>query len=323
VTDNIKITITGGSGFIGTNLVEYYNNKRNFEVQNIDIAEPKNKEHFRFWSEADILDNARIEKLIDDFRPHYVVHLAARTDLLETKDLSQYRVNYDGTKNVIDAISKTGTVKRALFPGSMLVCKVGYIPKNETDYGPTTLYGRSKMIMEQLVRNTSQPYSWAIFRPTSIWGPWFGEPYRNFFDLIRQNKYYHIGGKNCYKSFGFVGNTIEQINALLFTEKDIQGKVFYMADYDYYKIKDWANEIAQLSSKRIATLPYPLIKSFAFLGDALKTVGIQFPITSFRLRNMTTEVRMDLSNMKNILPELPYSRMAGNKATIEWLNKHG
>ena len=52
---NSKILITGGSGFIGTNVIEYLSSK-NIKLLNIDINEPKIKNHFEFWREVDILD---------------------------------------------------------------------------------------------------------------------------------------------------------------------------------------------------------------------------------------------------------------------------
>ena len=45
---NSKNLITGGSGFIGTNVIEYLSSK-NIKILNVDINEPKIKNHFEFW----------------------------------------------------------------------------------------------------------------------------------------------------------------------------------------------------------------------------------------------------------------------------------
>ena len=37
----------------------------------------------------------------------------------------------------------------------MLVCRLGYRPKNDTDYAPTTAYGKSKVAGEQIVREVA------------------------------------------------------------------------------------------------------------------------------------------------------------------------
>jgi nucleoside-diphosphate-sugar epimerase len=101
----------------------------------------------------------------------------------------------------------------------MLVSKVGYQPKHDYDYNPSTIYGESKVITEELIRVNSLPYEWAILRPTSIWGPWFGEPYRNFFDMMISKKYFHIGDRGCTKTYGFVENAVYQIDSILFANK--------------------------------------------------------------------------------------------------------
>ena len=44
----MKIVITGGSGFIGTNLVQFYIEK-GFDVISLDISKPRNKLHLRCW----------------------------------------------------------------------------------------------------------------------------------------------------------------------------------------------------------------------------------------------------------------------------------
>ena len=45
-----KILITGGSGFIGTNMVDYYINN-GIEIINVDIVKPLNSSHNLNWKE--------------------------------------------------------------------------------------------------------------------------------------------------------------------------------------------------------------------------------------------------------------------------------
>jgi hypothetical protein len=57
-----------------------------------------------------------------------------------------------------------------------------------------------------------------------------------------------------------------------------------------------------------------------WLGDLLKSFGIAFPMTSFRLHNMTTDNVHDLSPIQEIAPNLPISRIEGTKRTLDWIN---
>lgn len=74
-----RILVTGCSGFIGTNIIEFY--KDNFEVLNIDCLKPRNNDHIVFWKNVDILDEELTTSVFKDFQPNYVFHMAARTDL--------------------------------------------------------------------------------------------------------------------------------------------------------------------------------------------------------------------------------------------------
>lgn len=313
-----KILITGSSGFIGSNLLQFYVEKGHI-VANIDKSKPRREEYTRNWMKINILDYDSFESEIFSFQPDIVIHLAARTDL-NGKKLDDYDSNTIGTQNLIKILNKAPSVKRVIFTSSMLVCKPGYVPKDKTDFAPSTAYGDSKVLMEKIIHESIHSYEWAIVRPTSIWGPWFGEPYRNFFEMIINKKYFHIGGKSCTKTYGYVENLIYQIDSILNAPvEQIQGNVFYLGDYKSTNIYHWANEIASELGITIKTIPYPFIKLAALGGDVLKLLSINFPMTSFRLKNMTTNNIIDLTNTAEIAPNLPFSRMDGIKRTLSWL----
>lgn len=314
-----KILITGSSGFIGSNLLQFYEEK-GYNVFNIDKATPRRKECIKNWRELNILDYDSFESEILSIQPDIVIHLAARTDL-NGKKLIDYDSNTVGTQNLIKILNKVPSIKRVIFTSSMLVCSPGYIPKNSTDYAPTTPYGESKVLMEKIINQTQHSYEWAIVRPTSIWGPWFSEPYRNFFEMIASKRYFHIGDKSCTKTYGYVENLIYQIDCILKAPvEQIQGKVFYLGDYTPTNINNWANEIASELGITIKTIPYFYIKLAAIGGDILKFFSLNFPMSSFRLKNMTTNNCINLTNIMEIAPNLPFSRIDGIKKTLFWLN---
>ena len=55
----MKILITGGSGFIGTNLTDYYVRK-GWNVKNVDVKAPKQVEMTSIWTQCDITDKAAL-----------------------------------------------------------------------------------------------------------------------------------------------------------------------------------------------------------------------------------------------------------------------
>ena len=317
----MKILFTGASGFIGSNMIQFYLDK-NIEVLNIDKNEPKNKNQENIWQQVDITNKTMLANCVTDFDPTHIIHLAARTDL-DGKNMGDYASNTDGTLNLLEAATKLKNLKRILFTSSMLVCRPGYQPKSVTDFAPSTIYGESKVDMEKLIRTQNPEFEWAIVRPTSIWGPGFGIPYRTFFDMVMSRKYFHIGKRACVKTYGYIGNVVEQIDAILKAPKEeINSRVFYLGDYEPTNIEDWANEIGVELDIKIRTIPFSIIKLAALFGDFLKLSGFSFPMTSFRLKNMTTDNIIDLSDTQKLLPILPYSRIVGIRHTLDWLKQN-
>ena len=84
-------------------------------------------------------------------------------------------------------------------------------------------------------------------------------------------------------------------------------------------IEIWANEISKELGYKIHSIPFALIKIAALGGDILKYFGITFPMTSFRLKNMTTNNVIDLTDTHNIAPLVPYTRIQGIRKTLKWM----
>ena len=316
-----KILLTGASGFIGTNLLEDLL-KKGYEVKNLDWNEPKITARKNLWENVNIINYDEFEKAVISFNPDYIVHLAARTDL-DGKTLEDYEQNITGVENLMKIIHKLPNLKKIIITSSKFVTRNGYQVKNQRDYCPHTKYGESKVETETRVWNDIPDCDWCIIRPTSIWGPWFGVPYRNFFDMVIRRMYFHIGNIKCHKTYGYIGNAIYQIEQLLFNEtKDVNNKVFYIGDEPPYEINEWADEIAAELGFKIPTMPVWFVKCLAKFGDFLGFFHIHFPMQSFRFTNMTNDGINDMSNTYKIAPEMPYTRLEGVRETIAWINKY-
>lgn len=317
-----KIIITGGSGFIGTNLVEYFCSK-NHEVINFDIKEPKNKLFFKNWVEGDILNKGQVLACFNDFNPDYVVHLAARTDLNENKSIEGYVANTDGVQNIIDIINAFPNIKRTIYASSRMVCRIDYIPKDFDDYCPPNLYGESKMIGEKKVK-TFAKHDYVMVRPTSIWGPYFEIPYRTFFDTVRKRVFFLPKNHYPKKSFGFVLNTIYQLEKILFEPKENLDLTYYLTDYPPLDLKEWADMVAmEFGIKKTREIPMPILKAISKTGDLLQKAGWQNPpLTTFRLNNLITNMVYDTKSLEKLCGKLPYSLQEGVTITASWLKKN-
>ncbi|HPH12083.1 MAG TPA: NAD-dependent epimerase/dehydratase family protein [Thermotogota bacterium] len=316
---NKRIVITGGSGFIGTNAVGYFSD--NNEVLNLDCKEPRNKKHIPFWRKVNILDKSELGEIIKTFDPHFFIHLAATTDLFG-KSIDYYEANTTGVENVNVCLKSGVSIERVIFTSTKLVCKNGYTPTDFDNYCPDTLYGKSKEIGEKIIKNDSAiEYSWIIIRPTSIWGPWFEEPYRKFFEYVQKRKYVHINKEGLFKSYGYVGNIIFQIERILLSDHKYDKDTFFVSDYDPIEIGKWADLISKCYGvKKPIRVPVWPLSIAAKLGDLSKIVIRNPPLTSFRLNNILTEAILDLSKTKEVCGNLPYSVENGVEETVEFLN---
>ena len=316
-----KILITGGSGFIGTNLVEYFCSK-NHEVINLDINSPRNKLYLKNWVKGDILNLNDVKSCLNTFNPEYVVHLAARTDLEEKTSINGYRTNTDGVLNIVEGINSFPNIKKTIYASSRMVCRIDYLPTSFNDFCPPNLYGESKVIGEKIVRQKAK-HDYVIVRPTSIWGPYFEIPYRTFFDTIRKKIFYLPKNCNPKKSFGFVSNTVFQIEQILFASKENTKENYYLSDYPAINLKEWSNLISEeFNGKKIKEVPFFLLTIAAKMGDILIKIGWKNPpLTSFRLNNLITDMVYDTQNLEKLCGELPYKLENGVKITTQWMKK--
>jgi nucleoside-diphosphate-sugar epimerase len=319
-----RVLITGGSGFIGTNLVDSLASG-GFEVLNFDVRTPLNHEHAQFHRAGDILDADRLSGVLHEFHPDYVVHLAARTDLLGS-GIGQYQANTVGVTNLIEAIRRQPSVGRVLFASSRYVHRTEVQPESDCEYSPFTAYGESKVAGEGIVRGGNLDIPWLLVRPTSIWGPWFDIPYKGFFAAVRKGVYVHPAGEKLFKSYGFVGNVVHQIRKFLECPAGlIHGKTFYVADYKPLEVREFAELIrAAFGAPPVREAPLIVMKTLAVGGDAMKKLGMRNPpLTSFRLNNLRAQMIYDLSATENVVGPLPYGLKQGAEHTVEWMKEFG
>jgi nucleoside-diphosphate-sugar epimerase len=321
VTTGRRTLVTGGSGFIGTNVVEALL-ARGTPVCSIDRVAPRNPAHAGVFRPVDICDAPALARAVDDFAPEDIIHLAARTDLLGS-GIDDYAANTAGTAALIEVVAARPQIRRTLFASSMLVCRLGYLPQSVTDYAPSTPYGASKVEAEGMVRAADPSRRRIIlFRPTSIWGPWFGEPYRHFFDAVLAGHYVHPSGAATRRSYGYIDNAVAQIFALADADAVRLGDhLYHLADYAPVDIGVWADMIATAAGRRRPPrVPMAVMQAAALAGDALKALGWQRPpMTRFRLANMTMDAVQDTGPMVALCPDLPVPMETGVARTVAWL----
>ena len=177
---NKKIIITGGLGYIGTELCKLYSgiswNNTIIVIDNRFISERVNQ--IRNWNmefvQGDILDKKLILKYCKD--ADVVHHLAGVTDVPRTKSESNKTqddkikiVAEEGTQNILDAISDNCKI---IFPSTHVVYEGVEKIQNDIleteEVKPNLAYSSSKAINEKQLKNSGKNY--IILRLGSVYG---------------------------------------------------------------------------------------------------------------------------------------------------------
>lgn len=293
----MSVFVTGSAGFIGGALVERLaaegKQVATFDRRRMESAPPGVREHV-----GELCDAEALAAAVADAEPRTVLHLAARTDLDERCGLEGYAANTDGVANLLAAVSACPSVERVVWTSTQLVCRVGYRPTHDRDYCPHTLYGRSKVTGEELVRAADGGGKiWCLVRPTTVWGPGMSPHYQGLLKAIERGVYFHVGRRPLLKSYSYIENIVQQYVALARAPTEqVQGKTFYLADEPPIDLKVWCDGLArELGARRIPTLPVGAARLLARVGDGIVAAGMKrFPFTTFRLNNILAEYRFDL-----------------------------
>lgn len=317
----MRVLVTGGSGFIGTNLTERFYNEA-IPFCNLDLVPPKVDALSPFWQQCDILNFDDLVSAFIQFKPNVVIHLAAETDTDPSKALSDYKVNTEGSLNVILASQKVDSVERFVLTSTQFVNQSVDGPKHDEDYYPHTIYGESKIISEQYLRGSELKAAWTIIRPTNIWGPWHLRYPFEFWRIIGEGKYFHPGNQPVIRSYGYVGNVVDQILTIIRKSRDeIANKVYYVGDPPI-NLYDWVNGFSMgQTGKKVRVVPRVVVYSLAILGDLLKYLKVRFPITTSRYKSMTTDNPAFMGKTFDELGNPKYTLQEGINQTIVWLKE--
>jgi len=229
--------VTGGSGFLGINLIRYLLAK-GCEVFSFDIAPFEYPEADKIgWAVGDVRDKAALEDAMRGCT--HVVHSAAALPLYSKEDI--YSTDVDGTRNVLEAALKLG-VDRVVHISSTAVYGV---PDHHPIYEADPLigvgdYGKAKIEAEKVcVEYRDKGMCVPIIRPKSFIGPERLGVFALLYDWAKDGRGFPIigSGKNRYQLLD-VEDLCDAIWACLTLPKDKVNDVFNVGAAEFGTMKE-------------------------------------------------------------------------------------
>lgn len=283
-----RLLITGGTGFLGRNIVPDL--KQKYEITLCGITQ-----------EDDVQVN--LAKEVPDLPGKYdvVLHAAGKAHVIpKTEEEIQafYNVNLQGTKNLCAALEKVGVPKSFIFVSTVAVygCEDGENIDESHPLNGKTPYALSKIQAEEFLIDwcLKNNVILSIIRPSLIAGP---NPPGNLGAMIngiKTGKYLSIGGGMARKSVLMVGD----IPVLIELMKD-KGGTFNVCDDHQPSFKELEESISlQLKGKRVIGIPLWFATFCAKVGDML---GSKAPINSLKLSKITKSLTFSNAKAKREL----------------------
>lgn len=173
----MKILVTGGAGFIGSNVVDKLieNNHMVCVIDNLSTGKIENLNNKVKFYNCDITDEYGLKEIFKKENPEVVYHFAAQIDVQKSLKETKFdaEVNILGSINVLECCREFN-VRKIIYPSSAAVYGVPkYLPiKEEHNISPISFYGISKYTPEHYIKVFSDLYGikYTILRYSNVYG---------------------------------------------------------------------------------------------------------------------------------------------------------
>lgn len=315
----MKVAITGGAGFIGTELAKI------LKQQGHDLVLIDLKKSDAFPDDSVIANVCDKDAMAEHLKGcDAVYHLAAehRDDVSPIQ--KYYDVNVGGGENVLNA-ARAHKIDNVIFTSSVAVYPLEpEDPENGSNEqhmpAPFNDYGQSKLDSEKTFQewaDEDHKRSLTILRLVAT----FGVGNRgNIFTLINQiasGKFIMIGSGQNRKSIAYVGNVAAFLASCL--ERPAGKHLYNYADKPDLEMRDFVISVREALGKKGTGLRLPYLPGLlgGYVFDIFsKITGRQFPISSIRVRKFCANTIVNAERLKETGFTAPYSLKNGLKEMI-------
>jgi len=313
----MRYLVTGGSGFLGINLIRYLI-ERGQTVVSLDLL-PFDYDDCKDRVEAvvgDIRDRTAVDRAMPGVQ--IVVHCAAALPLYSKADILS--TDIDGTRNVLES-AFAARVDRVIHVSSTAVYGVpDHHPLYETDpligVGP---YGEAKIAAEELcIEYRKKGMCIPILRPKSFVGPERLGVFALLFDWARDGRNFPLPGRgnNLYQLMD-VADLCDAIYLVATLDRAVVNDVFNVGAKEFDTVKNDFQAVLDRAGKgkRIVALPeFPMKVALA----ALRALRLS-PVYKWAYGTVSKESFVSIEKAERVLGFKPrYSNKAALLRNYEW-----
>lgn len=312
-----SLLITGACGFVGSNIADYFVDKKEVNLIGIDLSS-KLKHHYDklySWNQLNEIDWDKIDTII---------HLAGKAhDTSKNTNFELYfRINYELTELIHKYFIKSSSKKFIYFSSVKAVADSleNNILTEETVPNPLTPYGISKLQAEEYILSQSLDSSKVtiVLRPCMIHGPKNKGNLNSLFQFVKTGIPYPLGSFENQRSFTSIKNLLYIIN-LIISKNNFPSGVYNIADDETISTNTLIELISESlhQKKRIWKINKEIIGIIAKIGDSLK-----LPINSEVIKKLTESYIVSNQKVKTVLgiSKLPIQAKDGFIETLKTLN---
>lgn len=269
----MRIIITGGTGFVGSHLSELLLSKKHkllliskSVIKKNNIKTISNK---ITHAKADITNFKKIGKIVDDFKPDMIIHLAGETSHSKSfeRPMDDIDSNAKSTLFLLEKIRKTNLKCKFILGSTFIVIgRPKKLPVNEnTPCNPTTIYGTNRLASENYCKIYHDVYGLdtRVFRITNSYGPREQIiPNKNAINFLIYKAFkseeitlFHKG--RFFRDFIFISDVVSGIHTVI--KKGKSGNVYWISSNQktwFYQFGRVLHELTGAPIKYVSTPSY-------------------------------------------------------------------
>ncbi|HED12990.1 MAG TPA: NAD(P)-dependent oxidoreductase [Gammaproteobacteria bacterium] len=327
----MKVLITGGTGFIGSRLVQRCKQRGDDVVVFSQIntqAEKENAQELESQGfgivNGSVMDRDKVRLAVSGC--DVVFHLAAAQHEANVPDQHFWDVNVEGTRNLLEAGIESG-VRRFVHGSTIGVYGVeiqGEINES-SPLKPDNIYGVTKKAGEELVLSYKDKLPVSVVRISETYGPG-DRRLLKLFKGIRNRKFFVIGDGENKHQLVYVDDLIDGLFASSERAQAL-GEIFVIAGGEILTTNDMVNTIADVLQVRklsVRTPMWPFYLLALLMEKTLRPLGIQPPLHRRRLDFFKKTLYFSPDKSSSLLGyEAKTSFTKGAELTADWYKEHG